>query len=39
MIGTVATMETGAKSFTGSQPRLGKKAGAVAKEVAAMNKV
>ena len=39
MIGTVATSDTGAKSLTGSQPSLGKNAGLVAKEVAAISSV
>ena len=38
-IGTVATSDIGAKSFTGSQPSLAKNAGAVANEVAAISSV
>jgi len=39
MIGTVATSDTGAKSFSGSQPSLGKNAGLVANDVAAISSV
>ena len=38
-IGTLATIETGAKSFVGLQLRFGKKDGLVAREVAAISSV